>query len=207
MEKKLIITIGRQYGSGGREIGEKIASRYGLGYYDKQLLAIAAKESGLCDEIVEHYDEKKISAAFMYPFSANVYSYGIGGHMGTEKPLAMQVFFAISNVIKKIATKESCVIVGRCADYILRDNPNLFSVFICADDQDRVARIMRRNNIDSEKVAYARMVKTDKNRARFYNYYSDHKWGAAETYDLSVKSSYLGIDKTVETICGVIDRL
>ncbi|PWM71816.1 MAG: cytidylate kinase [Bacillota bacterium] len=207
MNKKLVITVGRQYGSGGREIGEKLAAHYGIGYYDKQLLAIAAKESGLCDEIVEHYDEKKISAAFMYPFTSNVYSYGIGGHMGTEKPLGMQVFFAVSGVIKKIAAKESCVIVGRCADYILRDNPDLFSVFVCADDKERVERIMRRNDIKSEKEAFARMMKTDKNRARFYNYYSDCKWGAADTYDLCVKSSFLGIDKTVETICGVIDRL
>ncbi len=207
MNKKTVISIGRQYGSGGREIGEKVAAHYGIGYYDKKLLEIAARESGLCDEIVAHYDEKKISAAFMYPFGANVYTYGIGGHMGTEKPLGMQVFLAISNVIKKVAEKESCVIVGRCADYILRENPDLFSVFICAEDKDRLSRIMRRNNIVSEKEAYARMVKTDRNRARFYNYYSDHKWGAVGTYDLCVKSSFLGVDKTVETICGVIDRL
>lgn len=207
MNKKVIISIGRQYGSGGREIGEKIAEHFQIGYYDKKLLEIAAKESGLCDEIIAHYDEKKISAAFLYPFTPSLYSYGMGSPVSTEKPLSMQVFFAISGVIKKIAEKGSCVIVGRCADYILREDPDLFSVFICADDKDRIERIMKRNNIASEKEAFTRMVKTDRNRARFYNYYSDHKWGTASTYDLCVKSSLIGIDKTVETICNVIDHL
>ena len=207
MDKKVIISIGRQYGSGGREIGEKIAERYGIPYYDKQLLAIAARESGLCDEIIAHYDEKKISAAFLYTMTPNLYSYGMGGHVNNEQPLGMQVFFAISSVIKKVAEQGSCVIVGRCADYILRNDENLFSVFVCADEKSKLERIMKRNNITSEKEAYQRMIKTDRNRARFYNYFSDHKWGAATTYDLCVKSSHLGVDKTVDSICSVIDNL
>lgn len=207
MNKKVIISISRQYGSGGREIGEKIAAHYNIGYYDKKLLEIAAKESGLCDEIVAHYDEKKISAAFMYPLSPNPYSHYAMNGMGVDKPLSMQVFFAISGVIKKIAEKGSCVIVGRCADYILKDDPDLFSLFVCADDKDRVARIMRRNNIESEKAAVQRMIKTDRDRARFYNYYSDLKWGVPATYDLCVKSSFLGVDRTAEAICDVIDKI
>ena len=91
--------------------------------------------------------------------------------------------------------------------YILRNDENLFSVFVCADEKSKLERIMKRTHITSEKEAYQRMIKTDRNRARFYNYFSDHKWGAATTYDLCVKSSHLGVDKTVDTICSVIDNL
>lgn len=201
---KLIIAIGREFGSGGKEIGEKLAERLGIKFYDKELLTLVAKESGYCEEILQKNDEQP-NNSFLYSLVMDTYSangYGVSNHF-TELPLNHKVFLAQFDVIKNLALRESCVIVGRCADYALADNPNCFSVFIHAGMSFRVERIKKdypdKVFKDDNKVVDF-INKTDRKRANYYNYYSNKKWGDARSYDLSVDSSLLGIDKTVDFI-------
>ena len=197
MEKEFVITIGRQLGSGGRIIGEKLAAKLGIAFYDKELIQIASQESGLGKEFFEQADEKKLY---------NVFG-GLFGLRGTiaEEPFSTyylnnETLFKIqSDVIRKLAEKESCLFVGRCADYILRDHPRCVNVFVSASKEARIERLMRIHNIPSE-AAEELMEKADKKRSSYYNYYSYKTWGAAETYHLCIDSSVLGIDGTVQFI-------
>ena len=197
MDNKIILTIGRQFGSGGREVGQKLAKELGIGYYDKELMALAAKESGLSEEFFEKADEKA-SSGLAYAFTMG-YSY-----MGLFPPYADvlsndRLFLYQSDTIRNLAEKGSCVIVGRCADYILRDNPRCVNVFISSSREDRIARLCHLHSI-SEDAAEEKMNKADKRRAEYYNYYSYKTWGAAATYHLCIDSSVLGIDETVRFI-------
>ena len=197
MDNKIILTIGRQFGSGGREVGQKLAKELGIGYYDKELMALAAKESGLSEEFFEKADEKA-SSGLAYAFTMG-YSY-----MGLFPPYADvlsndRLFLYQSDTIRNLAEKGSCVIVGRCADYILRDNPRCVNVFISSSREDRIARLCHLHSI-SEDAAEEKMNKADKRRAEYYNYYSYKTWGAAATYHLCIDSSVLGIDETVSYI-------
>ena len=183
MDNKFIVNIGRQLGSGGREIGEKLAARLGIDFYDKELINLASEESGLCREFFEKADEKAsqgiIGGLFgmRFPFISD-------GAMPAANCLSNDALFKVqSDVIRKLASEKSCLFVGRCADYILRDNP-------------RIARLCRLHSI-SESAAEEKMNKADKRRAEYYNYYSYKTWGAAATYHLCVDSSVLGIDETV----------
>lgn len=198
MDMNSIITIGREFGSGGREIGEKLAESYGIKYYDKELLAVAAKESGLCEEIFNAHDERPTNS-FLYSLVMNTYSLGYVSNPYMDMPLDQRIFLAQFDAIKKIANEGPCVIVGRCADYALGDYPNCISIFIQAPLEDRVKRISAKDNI-SESAAKDLILKTDKKRASYYNFYSNKKWGVSSSYDLSVNSSVLGIEKTVEFI-------
>ncbi|MFR5786715.1 MAG: AAA family ATPase [Christensenellales bacterium] len=193
----MIICIGRQYGSGGREIGEKLAARLGVTCYDKLLLKQAAKEGGVSLGEVERQDEKPVSAsAFL---SGNVFadSASIGGAFYSQSQL---VYDAEKEAILDAADKGGCVIIGRCASSLLRDRKNVLSVFIYADEADRVARIARRNRLD-EPQARARMRKTDRMRRRYFDFYADTQWGDPESYDVMLSSSYYGVDGCVEMIC------
>ncbi len=175
----MIICIGRQYGSGGREVGEKLAKRLGVTCYDKLLLKQAAKEGGVSLGEVERQDEKPVSAsAFL---SGNVFadSASIGGAFYSQSQL---VYDAEKKAILDAAAKGGCVIIGRCASSILRDRKNVLSVFIYADEADRVARIARRNGLD-EREARARMRKMDRMRKRYFDFYADTQWGDPESYD------------------------
>ncbi|MCR5509290.1 MAG: cytidylate kinase-like family protein [Lachnospiraceae bacterium] len=200
-----VITIGRQFGSGGREIGEKIAERFGISFYDKDLLKRASKESGICPELFENNDEKPTSS-FLYNLITDAYTYGYSSPY-VEMPLSHKVFLAQFDAIKKIASEGPCVIVGRCADYALSDFTNKISVFINAPLEDRIerAKIKYPEEKDVSKVKDM-VIKNDKARANYYNYYSAKKWGKADTYDLCINSSILGIDGTVEHIIGFIER-
>ena len=195
-----IITIGRQFGSGGREIGEMVAARYGIKCYDKELLARAAKDSGLCEEIFLHHDERPTDS-FLYNLVMDAYSFGYNSSPFVEMPISHKVFLAQFETIKKIAEDGPCVIVGRCADYALQDFPNLLNIFIYSKMEDRIKRVMGRfPDIASEEKARDMIVKKDKQRRSYYDYYSSKKWGHTTTYDLSIDSSILGLERTAELI-------
>ena len=200
-----VITIGRQFGSGGREIGEKLASKLGVDFYDKELLKRAAKESGICPELFENNDEKPTSS-FLYNLVTDTYSFGFSSPY-VEMPISHKVFLAQFDTIKKIASEGPCVIVGRCADYALSEFDNTLSVFINAPLEYKIARLKERfPDIKDDEKLEDMIVKADKSRASYYNYYSSKKWGRASTYDLCINSSVLGIDGTVDFIKEFIDR-
>lgn len=198
-----IITIGRQYGSGGREIGKKLAERLNIPYYDRELLSRAAKESGFCEEMIENHDERPTNS-FLYNLVMDTYSFGYNTSSFVDMPISHKIFLAQFDTIKKIANEGGCVIVGRCADYALADYPNCVNVFIHADESHRVKRIMERNNI-SESKAKDEISKKDKQRQSYYNYYSSKKWGRSDTYDLSINSAKLGIDGTVNLLAQYVE--
>ena len=194
---KTIITIGRQYGSAGHSIGKILADDLGIKYYDKELLERAAKDSGLCQELFENHDEKPTNS-FLYSLVMDSYSFGYGSTM-MDMPLNQKVFLAQFDTIKKIAERESCVIVGRCADYALSDNPDCINIFIHADMDKRVKIISQRANI-TESKARDLIQKQDKQRASYYNYYTSKKWGDSQSYHLTLDSGKLGIDGCIDMI-------
>ena len=204
MSKPLVITIGREYGSAGREIGRKLAADMGIKCYDKELLALASKESGMCEELFHNHDEKPTNS-FLYSLVMDTYSMGYAGNTYTEMPINHKVFLAQFDAIKKIADEGPCVLVGRCADYILRDNENCMSVFISARMEDRIRRAVEYAHIE-EKEAEEYIRKADKSRASYYNYYTDKIWGAAESYDLCISSSVYGIDETTAFIREFVSK-
>ena len=194
-----VYTIGREFGSGGKEVGEKLAQRLGIKLYDKELLQHAAKESGFCEEIFENHDEKPTNS-FLYSLVMDTYSMnGYSSAPFLDMPLNHKVFLAQFDSIKKIAAKESCVIVGRCADYALAENPDCINVFIHADMEKRVKLVSKRGNI-TENKAKDLIVKQDKQRASYYNYYTSKKWGDSQSYHLTLDSGEVGIDGCVEMI-------
>ena len=198
-----IVTIGRQFGSGGREIGENLAKRFQIPYYDRELLTRAARESGFCEEMIQNHDERPTNS-FLYNLVMDTYSFGYNSSSFVDMPISHKVFLAQFDTIKKIADEGPCVIVGRCADYALEDYPNCLKIFIHADEAHKLARIMKRQNVDEGK-ARDLMAKTDKKRQSYYNYYSSKKWGRADSYDLTVNSSILGIEGTVNLIAQFVD--
>ena len=198
MANNTIITIGRQYGSGGHDIGKQLAEELNVPFYDKALLERAAKDSGLCQEIFENHDEKPTNS-FLYSLVMDTYSLGYTTSSFSEMPLNHKIFLAQFDAIKNIAKEGPCVIVGRCADYALAEFPNVVNVFLHADMQDRVVRIARRHDLTDAK-AKDLIVKTDKRRASYYNYYTSKKWGDAAGYDLSLNTATLGIDGTIHMI-------
>ena len=194
-----IYTIGREFGSGGREVGEKLAAKLDIKLYDKELLQQAAKDSGFCEEIFENHDEKPTNS-FLYSLVMDTYS--VSGYSAApflDMPLNHKVFLAQFETIKKIAEKESCVIVGRCADYALSDNPDCINIFIHADLDVRIKNVSRNLNI-TENKARDIINKTDKQRASYYNYYTSKKWGDSKSYNLSLDAGKLGTDNCVEMI-------
>ena len=199
MEKnKTIITIGRQLGSGGRTIGKKLADRLGIAYYDRELINLASKESGICGEFFEKADEKTsggLLKAFAMGFSMNSAIFQNNDYLSNESLFQIQ-----SDVIRKVAAEGSCVLVGRCADYILRDESNCLNVFVTARMEDRIKRVLEYNNDLKENEVEEFINKADKSRSAYYNYYTDKVWGAAASYDLCVNSSYYGIEATVDYI-------
>ena len=198
MTSNLIITIGRQSGSGGKEIGQKVAEKLGVKCYDKELLALAAKESGLCEELFQSHDEKP-TKSFLYSLVMDSYSFGYTSSGYMDMPINHKIFLAQFEAIKALADREPCVIVGRCADYALEAYPNRVSIFVTGDDKAKIKRLAERNNV-TEAKAKEIMMTTDKERSSYYNYYSSKKWGDVRSYDLCVNSSVLGIEGTVDLI-------
>ena len=198
-----IITIGRQFGSAGREIGEKVAAHLGIPCYDKELLSRAAKESGFCEEMIESHDERPTNS-FLYNLVMDTYSFGYNASSFVDMPISHKIFLAQFDTIKKIASEGPCVIVGRCADYALSDYKNCIHLFIYGDEKVKTKRIMEKYNL-SEAKAKDMIVKKDKQRQSYYNYYSSKKWGRADSYDLCINSSVLGVDGTVKLITQYIE--
>ena len=194
----LVITIGRECGSAGRLIGQKLAADLGVKCYDKELLTLAAKNSGLCEELFKTHDEKPTSS-FLYSLVMDTYSLGYNTSAYMDMPINHKIFLAQFDTIKKLAEEESCVIVGRCADYALADYPNTVSVFICGDEEDKIHHLMERHNVDEAKAKDI-MIKTDKRRASYYNYYSSKRWGSCKSYDMCISSSAVGYDGAVDII-------
>ena len=196
---KIIYTIGREFGSGGKDVGQKLADKLGIAFYDKELLTRAAKESGLCEEIFHMQDEKPTNS-FLYSLVMDTYSFG-GYNSGSylDMPLNQKVFLAQFDTIKRIANEESCVIVGRCADYALADSPGCINTFIFASKEYRIQRVMDRLNL-TESNAKDLVNRTDKQRASYYNYYTSKKWGDSRSYDISLNIEKLGIDGCVDLL-------
>ena len=198
-----VITIGRQFGSGGREIGELVAEKFGIKCYDKELLARAAKDSGLCQEVFENHDEVPTNS-FLYNLVMDTYSFGYNSSAYVDMPVSHKVFLAQFDTIKQLADEEPCIIVGRCADYALSDRDNLIRLFISADEKCKTERIMERFDL-SEQQAREMCIKKDKQRKSYYDYYSTKKWGHVNTYDLSINSSVLGIEGTADLIVQYVN--
>ncbi|MGN0288348.1 MAG: AAA family ATPase [Lachnospiraceae bacterium] len=198
-----IITIGRQFGSGGHEIGEKVAQHFGIKCYDKELLSRAAKESGFCQEMIECHDERPTNS-FLYNLVMDTYSFGYNTSSFMDMPISHKVFLAQFDTIKKMADESFCVIVGRCADYALSDYKNCLNLFIYGDEESKIKRIMKKYDLTEQK-ARDMMVKKDKQRQSYYNYYSSKKWGRADSYDLCLNSSKFGVEGTVKLIIQAVE--
>lgn len=193
-----VITIGRQFGSAGREIGYKVAEALDIKLYDKEMLDRAAKESGICQELFETHDEKPTNS-FLYSLVMDTYSLGYSSGSYTDMPINHKVFLAQFNAIKKIADEGPCILVGRCADYALDEYDNVLSLFIHADLDARIRRIARIYDLSDSK-AKDMINKTDKKRASYYNYYTNKKWAAADNYHVCLDSSVLGVEGTAAAI-------
>ncbi|HWT26515.1 MAG TPA: cytidylate kinase-like family protein [Mobilitalea sp.] len=198
-----IITISRQYGSGGREIGEKLAKRLGIPFYDKELIKRAANESGFSEEAFDSA-ERKATNSFLYSIAMGMNAYGNQELGFTSLSLDDQIYLAQASIIRKLAMEGPCVIVGRCADYILRDVKNVVNIFVWADMEFRKTRAVKLDHLPENK-AEEEINKIDKRRANYYNYHANDKWGKAANYHLSIKSDFVGIDGAVECIKGYLE--
>ena len=202
METRMI-TIGRQFGSGGREVGKEVAKLLGIDYYDKELITVAAKASGLNAQFLENYDEKRTNS-LLYSLVMGHAGMILAGQGATSVEVLAQK--AQREAVLNVAKKGSCVIVGRCADYILRDRPGLVRVFISANLQDRIAHVSKREEISPTK-AEERIRRMDKARNSYYSFNTDQQWGAAENYDLCINVSRCGIKGAAEMIVDFAAKL
>jgi len=200
MKNPLIITIGREYGSGGREIGKALAQKLGIAFYDKEIISLAAEKSGLSAEFITS-NEQRASSSLIGGMGASAH-YHSGFFAPQHLPLSETIFISQAQVIHDIAARERAVIVGRCADYILAGRKNTVNIFIHAPKEDRVRRIMALYEL-SEADALKAIARSDKERGNHYFRYTDMKWGKAQNYDVCINSSLLGIDGTVEMLMDV----
>lgn len=202
IKENFAINIGRQLGSGGRLIGSRLAKELGIEFYDRELLDMAVVESGIDVKFFEQSDEQKGFFGTVYnmlaPLTSGLYPYT--GQLSPENLFKIQ-----SDVIRKAADAGSCVFVGRCADYVLRDHPRCVNIFISANETDRIKRICTLKGIGAHE-AKKRIMQGDENRATYYNYYSTGTWGAASTYHLCINSSVLGIERTTDFLKEFIIR-
>ena len=190
----MIITIGRQHGSSGREIARLLAEKLNYKCYDKEIVDEAANHSDFSRDLIDAFDEKRMSA-----FILHAGGYGLNENFR----LNMQVVSAQFEAMRNIAEKGNCIFVGRCADYILRDHDDLISVFILGDMDERLKCLERRQGLD-ETEARKKIKEVDKDRSSFYRYYSDQTWGDAQNYDMCINSSKLGVEGTVQVILDYI---
>ena len=191
-----IITIGRQFGSGGWEVGNRLSMALGLPFYDREIINLAAQESGISKELFENFEEKPTNS-LLYSLSLSAYPFSPAG-VAPQIPISDRIFFAQADIIKDKANQGPCVIVGRCADYILRERKDVLNVFIYGNMDIRIRRIMERESLSEEK-AIEKIKKFDKRRASYYNYYSDSKWGDMTSYDVCINSK-IGIVNVVEML-------
>lgn len=190
----IVVTIAREHGSGGRLIGRKLAQELGFDFYDKEIIAMTAKESGFTEEFVSRMETTKTSSFLFSIYTAT-----------HELPLSEQVYLMQTNIIRNLAKKGNCVIVGRCADHILREEPNCIRTFIHAPIEARVRRVKEFYNEEegTDEQVKTRILKRDKKRASYYEYYTQRKWGQAQNYNITLDSS-IGIDASVEMLKAVV---
>ena len=198
--KKIIINVGRQLGSGGRVIAKMLADDFGCGFYDRELLNLAAKESGFREELFEQNDEHKgFFRSLFHTLSPHVSETSFYNNDMSQEGL----FKFQSDAIRKAADGGSCVFVGRCADYVLRDYENVFNIFITADTEYRITQVMERKGCDEAKAR--KIINSgDSERASYYNYYTGKKWGSSESYDLCINTCILGLERTEKYIAQII---
>ncbi len=206
MAKKLIITIARQYGSGGREIGEKIAEILNIPIYDKLLITVAASKENLNEEVLRKTDESAASS-LLYTLAVGSNTLGAAMHFGYKMPLSDKLFILQSEVIREYAAKGSGVFIGRCADHVLRDEANILRVFVYGDLDHRQTRVAERHPELKASQIIDTINKTDKRRSTYYNFYTGNKWGKFDNYDLAINSSALGIEGTAELICDFAKKM
>lgn len=198
MYNNRIVTIARQFGSGGREIGEVLSKKLGIKFYDKELISLAAKESNIAPEVFENVDEKATNS-LLYSLSMGLYSFSSNYSVGDNLPVNDKLYILQHKIIKKLADEGPCVIVGRCADHILKDRNDVLRVFICADLDYRINRAIEVKEVKPSKAEQV-VVKTDKSRANYYNFYSGKKWGLTENYDLCINRTKLTCEQVADVI-------
>lgn len=203
MKRNIAVTIARQYGSGGREIGNRVADILGVKVYDRELITMAASKSGLPADSLDHVDEKATNS-LLYTLAMGSSLFGSSA-TGFNMPVNDKLFIVQSEIIGNIADSESCVIVGRCGDYVLRDHPGTLSVFVYAPSEERIKRIMERHSVGHEE-AKELMNKTDRRRINYYNFYTGRKWGKFDHYDLMINSHLLGIEGSAQIIADMAER-
>ena len=202
---KHIITVARQFGSGGRDIAQSLANELGIKFYDKELISEAAKESGMSPEVFENIDEKATNS-LLYSLSMGLYNFGNGFSAVGDLPVNDKLYIIQHKMIKKLAEEGPCVILGRCADYVLRDYPNVINIFINADIEYRKERAIKYHNVDKRRAEQI-VNKTDKNRANYYSFYSGQKWGQAQNYDLCINSGKMSQEDAVSLIKTYVELL
>ncbi len=200
MIKSTVITIGRQYGSGGRDVGIKLAEKEGIPYYDKELLVRAAKDSGLSEGVFEDFDEKP--KRLLYAMSMDPYSFGYAGTTSTDQ-VGNSVEAAFDQAIKKVASEGPCVIIGRCADYVLQEYEKPLRVFLYCPFEQRVENVMRREDLNEEQAKKI-IKRTDKARASYYSFYTSQKWNDMGSYDVCLNTGLFSIDETVGIISDIL---
>ena len=205
--KNVVITIARHFGSGGKTIGKMLSEDLGISYYEHEIIEMASEESGIAEELFNQADEKlKRTPLFFGKSHSGEYKGKLIAPDSDEFVSDHNLFNYQAKIIRELADKESCIIVGRCADSVLESYPNVISVFIRANHPERVKRIMERQNI-SAKEAETLIKKMDKDRSLYYNFFSDKKWGRAESYDLVLNSTALGRERCVDLICSLMKQL
>ena len=200
MGENVIVTIARQYGSGGHEVGEIIAKEFGMAFHDKSLIEIAAQKSGIDMELLKKADED-VTPSFLYSIAVGNYSvYPLAINMSPyEMPINDKLFNLQADIIKEEAKKGPSVFVGRCADYILNNNPKVIKVYIYSSIDERAKRIAKKEGV-SESDARVLIYKTDKRRANYYNYYTSLKWGKNDNYNLMIDTGAVGVEGAAKII-------
>ena len=206
MAKKIIITIARQFGSGGREIGERIAKALNVPLIDKELIKDAASKGELSEDIIKSADESATNS-LLYTLAMGSNLLGTTINFGYKMPINDKLFILQSEAIKNYAAEGSCVIIGRCADYVLREEPNLFRIFIYGDLDHRQARVKERHPELKESKIIDVISKTDKRRSSYYNFYTGNKWGKYDNYDMAINSSTFGVEETAKIITAAVEKL
>ena len=197
MDNKLIITINREYGSGGRLVGQRLSEELGIPLYDRKLIEMAAQESGLSPDFIENVETRPTSS-FLFNLATSAQT-GSGYMLQYDMPVGDRAFFAQSNVIRDLAAKESCVIVGRCAGYILRENPSCLNVFVYGSVEDRLNRATSVYGVPRKDLA-DRLVKIDKGRANYFKYYTGEDWYDVRAYDLAINTAVSGVEGAVKAV-------
>lgn len=197
-----VITISRQYGSGGREVGQKLAEHYGIPFYDNEIISHAAKESGFSEVAFERAEEKATNS-FLYSLAMGMSAYGNMDLGFSTMSVDDRLFLAETKVTRRFAQQGPCVIVGRCADYVLKDMPNVVNLFVAADIASRVKRAIEVYDLPKAK-AEEHILKFDKRRSNYYNFHTGKKWGDVNNYHISIRSDFGGIDHTVRTLISYL---